>query len=86
MKHRSIVRRQILRVAAEADLPKSGTEINAAGRDIGTLLSHDGRQGLAILRLDRLDDALKSQTPLAAGEVRVTVTVPDYLPLELAAE
>ena len=72
MQHRGTARRRVLIVSGE-DLPSTGTEIVAGGRSIGTLGSSADGNGLAILRIDRVKDALDAGTPIEAGGVAITI-------------
>ncbi|MFT3989438.1 YgfZ/GcvT domain-containing protein [Aestuariivirga sp.] len=70
--HRGLAKSRMLHVTFDppASLPK-GTEIRSGAALVGTLLSSSGgRWGLALIRLDRLED---STEPLMAGGVGVTV-------------
>ena len=77
MQHRGTARRRVLIVSGE-NLPASGTEIVANGRALGTLGSTAGGKGLAILRIDRVKDALDAGVPIEAGGVPVTVAIPGW--------
>ncbi|WP_319531113.1 hypothetical protein [uncultured Cohaesibacter sp.] len=59
-------------------MPETGTVITADGKAVGTLGTVSGTSGLAIMRLDRIADALKDGIPLLAGDLEVSVTLPDY--------
>jgi hypothetical protein len=68
MKHRGNVRKRVTRYRAQGDAPAPGEAIRAGGIEIGVTGSRSGEEGLALVRLDRLEDALaKGATPLAAG-------------------
>jgi folate-binding protein YgfZ len=77
MQHRGTARRRVLIVAGE-NLPAPGTEITVNGRSIGTLGSTAGGKGLAILRIDRVKDALDADAPIEAGVAPVTVAIPAW--------
>lgn len=78
MQHRGTARRRILQVTAQTDLPASDTPITASGKDVGTLRSVHGTHALALVRLDRVKDALDKNIPLLAGETEVSLTIPAY--------
>ena len=78
MEHRGTARKRIVGVEGEAPLPPSGTEIVAGSTPIGTLGSVAGSSGLALLRLDRAEEAKAAGTPLRAGEVTVAVRIPAW--------
>ena len=76
MEHRGTARKRIVGVEGEGPLPASGTEITAGGNPIGTLGSTSGAAGLALLRLDRAEEAKAAGLPLRAGDVTVAVRIP----------
>ncbi|MCZ7485155.1 folate-binding protein YgfZ [Rhizobium rhizogenes] len=85
MKHRGTARRRVVTVSAEGRLPDSGTEITANGKPVGTLGTVCGSTALAIVRIDRIADALASGTPLLAEDVTVTVALPAWSGLSFPA-
>lgn len=78
MQHRRTARRRVLILSGDA-LPAPGTEVVANGRPIGTLGSTAGGTGLAILRIDRVKDALDAGAPIEAGGVAVSVAIPSWV-------
>jgi len=78
MHHRGTARRRIMLVEAMSDLPGPGIEIRAADRAIGTLGGAAGRRGLAIVRIDRVKDALDSGAAITAGDVAISLSIPDW--------
>lgn len=78
MQHRGTARRRVMLVKGQAPLPSSGTELTVNGRTIGTLGSVAGTDGLAIVRIDRVKDALDSGTPIEASGVTVTLSIPAW--------
>ena len=73
MQHRGTARKRIVPVSASEPLV-AGMEVTAGDAAIGTIGSVANDQGLALLRLDRLD------TPLTADGVEVTPHFPDWMP------
>jgi len=68
MQHRGTARTRILAAAYPEGIPEPGTEVTAGGKVLGTTGSAAGGRGLALIRLDRLGDALAAgETPLAGG-------------------
>ncbi|MEM9734372.1 MAG: folate-binding protein [Pseudomonadota bacterium] len=67
MQHRGTARSRFLIVNGEA-LPDQGTPILAGDRTIGTMGSHVGSTGLAIMRLDRLSKALDEGDRVSAED------------------
>lgn len=78
MEHRGTARKRIVPVEGEARLPASGTSIDAGGVPIGTLGSVSGTSGLALIRLDRAEEALAHGTPLTAADVKITLHQPAF--------
>jgi folate-binding protein YgfZ len=78
MEHRGTARRRIVPVEGDGPLPASGTSIEAAGAAIGTLGSVSGRKGLAMLRLDRAEEAVARGVPLTADGVKLTLHRPAF--------
>ncbi|MFO1103224.1 MAG: folate-binding protein [Methylocystis sp.] len=68
MKHRGLVRKRVAKYRAQGGAPAPGEAIRAGGVEIGVTGSRLEGEGLAMIRLDRLDDALATgATPEAAG-------------------
>lgn len=78
MQHRGTARRRVLLVTSDADLPAQGADISAGGKPLGTMGSISGREGLAIVRIDRVKDALDAGTPMLAGDVPVRLSIPGW--------
>lgn len=80
MKHRGTARRRIIPVTgvgADA-LPPAGTEIVAGGKALGTLGSSAGSQGLALVRIDRVREALDAGLPVTAGDIALEPRLPAF--------
>jgi hypothetical protein len=65
-------------VEGEAPLPAYGTSIEVDGVTIGTLGSVSGASGLALIRLDRAEEALASGKPLNAGGIKIALRRPTF--------
>src|SRR5206468_5041025 len=55
-KYRGLVKRRLIPVDIEGQLPLPGTPVFAAGREVGAMRSGRGQLGLALLRIDALDN------------------------------
>ncbi len=77
MQHRGTARRRVL-IVSGAPLPAPGTDVVAAERPIGSLGTVAGDAGIAILRIDRVKDALDSGTPIVAGGTSLSVAIPKW--------
>jgi folate-binding Fe-S cluster repair protein YgfZ len=62
----------------DADLPESGTAVEAGGRVIGALGSVAGPDAIAIVRIDRVGDALDAGQSITAGGVALTLSIPAW--------
>ncbi len=71
MRHRGGVRKRIVRLALGGDAPEQGTPVLAGEMPVGTLGSTSGRAALALLRLDRVEDASAAGKALSAGGIAV---------------
>jgi folate-binding protein YgfZ len=78
MQHRGTARSRIVPVRFEGEAPATGSEIRAGTRVIGTMGSSIEGQGLALIRLDRAEEALAAGAPLEAGAVALTLRRPDW--------
>lgn len=78
MQHRGTARRRVVQVLSDTALPASGTEISAGGKPVGTLGTVIGNRGLAIVRTDRVGEAIASGTALLAGDCPVTLALPAW--------
>ncbi|MCJ2140200.1 YgfZ/GcvT domain-containing protein [Methylobacterium sp. E-066] len=78
MQHRGTARTRILAARYTGEAPPPGTEITAGGKGLGTTGSAAGERGLALVRLDRLADALAAGVTPLAGDRPVTFEKPDY--------
>ncbi len=79
-KYRGLIKKRLLPVTCEGPAPAPGTIITLNGREAGEMRSAQGQVGLALIRLERLVEA--GDQPLMAGEVRLRVTIPDWLALQ----
>lgn len=78
MEHRGTTRKRIVPVEGGEALPAPGTSIEAGGVPIGTLGSVSGCSGLALIRLDRVEEALARGETLAAGGVKIALRRPAF--------
>jgi folate-binding protein YgfZ len=78
MEHRGTARKRVVPVEGEAPLPAPGTSIEADGVPIGTLGSASGASGLALVRLDRAEEALARGKTLTAGGIKIVLRRPAF--------
>lgn len=78
MEHRATARTRIVPVTYEGIAPDAGMPIMAGGKNVGTLGSSAGGRGIALVRLDRVAEALSAGTPLTASGATLRVLKPDW--------
>jgi folate-binding protein YgfZ len=84
MEHRGTARNRIVPVYAPKGAPAKGAEIKAGDKLIGTFLSSTGSDGLALIRLDRLKDAVESGIGLLTETGSVHVRKPAWARFDVA--
>jgi folate-binding protein YgfZ len=78
MEHRGNARTRIVPVAYEGFAPDAGAAVTAAEKPVGTFGSSASGRALAMLRLDRAEDALAAGHALVAGAVTLRLVKPDW--------
>ena len=78
VEHRNSARNRLVPVAYDDGAPAGGLPVMAGDKQVGTIGSAAKGHGIALLRLDRVADALAAGTPLMAGGVAVRVVKPDW--------
>lgn len=86
MQHRGTARRRLVLVSSDAPLPETGTDILAGGKPAGALGSVSGNKALAIVRIDRVGDAIAALEPVMAGDMTVTLALPEWTGLSFPTE
>ena len=74
MKHRGTARKRIARVKLSGPSPAPGTPVLDRELAVGALGSSSGREALALLRLDRAEEATAAGRTLSAGGVGLALT------------
>jgi tRNA-modifying protein YgfZ len=78
MEHRGTARRRIVPVAYDGFAPEAGAQVTAGEKPVGTFGSSSGGRALAMLRLDRAEDALASGQDIVAGAATLHLLKPDW--------
>jgi folate-binding protein YgfZ len=78
MEHRGIARTRAVPVAYEGAAPESGVAVTAGGHTLGTMGSAASGRGIALLRLDRVAEALARGESILAGERPIRLVKPDW--------
>jgi folate-binding protein YgfZ len=76
-RYRGLVRKRLLPVAIEGEAPAPGTALLQNDKEMGEMRSAAGDLGLALIRLEALD-----QGPLSAGAARLTPRKPDWVRIQ----
>lgn len=85
MQHRGTARKRI--VIVEGDRPlQTGAEIRAGQAAIGTIGSVSGNRALALVRLDRAQEAEGKGDALTAADATITIRLPGYMKPAIAAD
>ncbi len=77
MQHRGTARTRTVRIILDGSAPEPGAAILAGDKPVGTMGSSAGRNGLALMRIDRVADALDAAIPLTSGGLAVHLAEPD---------
>ncbi len=77
MQHRGTARKRIVPVRGHAPLTE-GAKVSGGDASIGQMGSVTGDMGLAMVRLDRADKAIKDGHPLLAGDVEIDLVQPGW--------
>jgi folate-binding protein YgfZ len=77
MQHRGTARTRIVRLILDDSPPEAGIAVVAGDKPLGTMGSSADGIGLALVRIDRVADALDAGTPLMAGGIAIRLAEPD---------
>jgi len=77
MQHRGTARTRTVRVTLEDFSPEAGIPVIAGDKPVGTMGSTAGGHGIALLRTDRVADALDAGLTLSAGGLAIRLTDPN---------
>jgi folate-binding protein YgfZ len=86
MERRHTARTRVVPVTFEGAPPSAGAEVMAAEKSVGTIGSTVDGRGLALLRLDRAEDALAAGHALKAGDVTLRLVKPDWVQFPFPGE
>jgi folate-binding protein YgfZ len=76
VEHRSSARNRLVPIAYDEFAPSSGLPVMAGDKQVGVLGSTAKGRGLALLRLDRVADALAAGAPLNCGNIPLHLVKP----------
>ncbi|TFV42607.1 folate-binding protein [Bradyrhizobium frederickii] len=79
MQHRGTARTRSVKVLLDGASPEAGATILAGDKPVGTIGSTSGGKGIALVRIDRVADALDAGQPLTAGGLALKLADPDVV-------
>jgi folate-binding protein YgfZ len=79
MQHRGTARTRTVRITLDGAPPEAGSTILAGDKQVGTMGSTSGQNGLALIRTDRVTDALDAGLALTAGGLGIRFADPDAI-------
>jgi len=77
MQHRGTARTRTVKIVLDGPAPEAGASILAGDKQVGTIGSTAEDKGLALVRTDRVADALAAGLPLTAGGLSLHLAEPD---------
>lgn len=84
MEHRGTARNRIVPVYSPKGAAAKGSAVTADGKTIGTVLSASDKDALALIRLDRLKDAVEAQQGLLTEAGPIYVRKPGWARFDVA--
>jgi tRNA-modifying protein YgfZ len=78
MEHRGRARTRVVPVTYTGTAPPLGAPVRAGGKGVGTMGSAAAGRGLALLRLDRVEEALTASLTLEADGISLKVVRPSW--------
>jgi folate-binding protein YgfZ len=79
MQHRGTARTRTVKIILDDFSPEPGATILAGDKPVGTMGSTSGKNGLALIRTDRVSDALDAGLRLTAGGLAIHLAEPGEL-------
>jgi len=78
MEHRGTARTRAVPIRYDGLTPENGAAITAGERQVGTMGSAAGGRGVALVRLDRVAEAMAQGGSLTAGGAAIKLVKPDW--------
>ncbi|HVR57351.1 MAG TPA: folate-binding protein [Pseudolabrys sp.] len=86
VEHRASARSRVVPIVYDEFAPSSGLPVMAGDRQIGTLGSTAKGHGLALMRLDRIGDALAAGATIEAGGIAIRAVKPAWAKFDWPGE
>lgn len=78
MQHKSVTRTRVVPVSYDGAPPPEGADVKIGEKAAGVFGSSADGRGLAKLRLDRVEDGMKANETLSAGNTQLRLVKPDW--------
>jgi folate-binding Fe-S cluster repair protein YgfZ len=79
MQHRGTARTRTVRLILDDSPPEAGIAVVAGDKPVGTMGSSADGIGLALVRIDRVADALDAGISLSAGGIAIRLAEPEEI-------
>jgi hypothetical protein len=86
VERRESARKRVVPVTFAESPPEAGVEVHAGDQPAGFMGSAAGRLGMAMLRLDRADEALRHGAGLVAGGIELKLWKPNWATFRFPGE
>ena len=86
MQHRGTARKRFVPVTIDGEAPAMGADVTAGGKPVGAMGSSKGQSGLALLRLDRLEQAIADSEPVVCGHATLTASRPVWAQFDVPGD
>jgi len=83
MQHRGTARTRSIKVLLDDVAPEVGVSVMAGDKQVGTMGSSAQGKGIALVRIDRVADALDAGQPITAGGLALTLADPETVRIPL---
>nr|WP_319487105.1 folate-binding protein [uncultured Cohaesibacter sp.] len=83
MHHRGTARRRLVRIEADQPIPTGDAVIEAGGKPVGSVGAVLDKRALAVVRLDRVGEALREREHLTVKGIPVRIELPAYADFSL---
>ena len=85
MQHRGTARTRIVSAEYDGAAPEAGVPVMAGEKTLGTFGSAANGRGIALVRIDRVADALAAGTAIAAGGVPMRIVKPTWARFDISS-
>ncbi len=86
MEHRGTARTRIVAASYSGGAPEAGTPVMAGEKSVGTFGSSSEGKAIALVRLDRVGDAMAAGVTVTSGGVPLRIAKPDWAKFSLTTK